>query len=187
MEDLDIVRQIRNGNADAYALLVGKYHRSLLNFIFRIVDDESLVEDIGQEVFFSVYRSLKDFDESKGTPFSAWLFTAARNRCISALRERRRRKPTDLEEIAILPDGGKNAEDMLLEQERMAALYASLRQLPEPLRMTLLRSLKGESLDKIAMGEGISTGTVKSRLFRAKERMKLLVREYFGGKGYERI
>jgi RNA polymerase sigma-70 factor (ECF subfamily) len=187
MDDLDIIRQIRTGNADAYALLVGKYHRPLLNFIFRIVDDESVVEDIGQEVFFTVYRSLKDFDESKGTPFSAWLFIAARNRCISVLRERRGEKRVGLEEIAILPDGAKSAEDMLLEQERMAALAASLQQLPEPFRMTLLRSLKGESLDEIAMAEGISTGTVKSRLFRAKERMKLLVREYFGGKGYERF
>ena len=76
---------------------------------------------------------------------------------------------------------------MLLEQERMAALAASLRQIPEPFRMTLLRSLKGESPDEIARAEGISTGTVKSRLFRAKERMRLLVREYFGGKKYEGV
>jgi len=187
MDDLDIIRQIRNGYADTYALLVGKYHRPLLNFIFRIVEDEGIVEDIGQEVFFTVYRSLKDFDEKKGTPFSAWLFIAARNRCISVLKERRGKKRVGLEELALLPDGGKSAEDMLLEQERMAALASSLQQLPEPFRMTLLRSLKGESLDDIAMTEGISTGTVKSRLFRAKERMKLLVREHFGGKGYEGV
>ena len=110
MDDLDIIRQIKNGKADAYALLVGKYHRPLLNFIFRIVDDESMVEDIGQEVFFTVYRSLKDFDESKGTPFSAWLFIATRNRCISFLRERRGRKRVGLEEIATLRDGAKGAE-----------------------------------------------------------------------------
>lgn len=46
MDDPDIIRQIKNGNADAYALLVGKYHRPLLNFIFRIADDEGLVEDM---------------------------------------------------------------------------------------------------------------------------------------------
>ena len=187
MEDPDIIRQIKNGNAAVYALLVEKYHRPLLNFIFRLVDDEGMVEEIGQDVFFSVYRSLKDFDEGKGTPFSAWLFIAARNRCISILRERRGKKRVGLEEIATLPDGAKSAEDMLLEQERMAALAASLQQLPEPFRMTLLRSLKGESLDEIATAEGISTGTVKSRLFRAKERMKLLISEHFGGKGYERV
>ncbi|HBG05403.1 MAG: hypothetical protein A2075_06460 [Geobacteraceae bacterium GWC2_58_44] len=187
MEDLEVIGQIKSGNADAYALLVGKYHRPLLTFIFRIIDDEGLVEDIGQEVFFTVYRSLKNFDVSKGTPFSAWLFIAARNRCISVLRERRGRKRVGLEEIATLADGAKSAVDMLLEQERTAALTASLRQIPEPFRTTLLRSLEGESLDEIALAEGISTGTVKSRLFRAKERMRLLVREYFGGKGYGRV
>ncbi|MBI1919562.1 MAG: sigma-70 family RNA polymerase sigma factor [Geobacter sp.] len=187
MDDLEIIAKIRNGNADAYALLVEKYHRPLLTFIFRIVDDESRVEDIGQEVFFNVYKSLKDFDERKGTPFSAWLFIAARNRCASVFRERRGRKRVGLEEIAALPDGAKNAEDMLLEQERMVALDACLRQIPEPFRMTLLRSLEGESLDQIATAEGISTGTVKSRLFRAKERMRVLVREYFGGKKYEGV
>lgn len=187
MDDQDIIGQIMNGNADAYALLVEKYHRPLLTFIFRIVNDEGVVEDIGQEVFFSVYRSLKDFDENRGTPFSAWLFIAARNRCISVLRERRGRKRVGLEEIAALRDNARSAEDMLLEQERMAALAASLQLLPEPFRMTLLRSLEGESPDMIAMAEGISTGTVKSRLFRAKDRMRRLVREYFGGKGYERV
>jgi RNA polymerase sigma-70 factor (ECF subfamily) len=187
MDDRDIIGQIKSGNTDAYSFLVEKYHRPLLTFIFRIVDDAALVEDIGQDVFFSVYRSLKDFDEGKGTPFSAWLFIAARNRCISVLRERRERKRVDLEEIATMPDGAKGAEDMMLEQERMAALAASLQQIPEPFRTTLLRSLKGESLEEIAMTEGISTGTVKSRLFRARERMRLLVREYFGGKGYERV
>ena len=187
MDDLAIIEKIRSGNPDAYALLVEKYHRPLLTFIFRIVGDGSLVEDIGQEVFLAVYKSLRDFDESRGTPFSAWLFIAARNRCISVLRERRAAKLVDLGEIAMLPDGAANAEDVLLRQERMAALAASLRQIPEPFRTTLLRSLEGESLDEIAVAEGISTGTVKSRLFRAKERMRLLVGEYFGGKGYERV
>ena len=187
MDDLAIIAKIRSGNADAYAMLVEKYHRPLLTFIFRIVDDESLVEDIGQEVFLAVYKSLKDFDESRGTPFSAWLFIAARNRCITVLRERRAGKLADLEEIGMLPDVAANAEEMLLRQERMAALSVSLRQIPEPFRTTLLRSLKGESLDEIVMAEGVSTGTVKSRLFRAKERMRLLVGAYFGGKGYERV
>ncbi|SRR6266545_1376041 len=187
MDDLTIIGQIKSGKRDAYALLVEKYHRPLLTFIFRMIDDESLVEDIGQDVFLAVYKSLKHFDENKATPFSAWLFIAARNRCISVLRERHGRKRVGLEDISTVADEAKNAEDMLLEQEKMAAFAASLQQIPEPFRMTLLRSLEGESMDEIAMKEGISTGTVKSRLFRAKERMRLLVREYFGGKGYERV
>ncbi len=187
MEDLKIIEKIRHGDVGAYALLVEKYHRQLLTFIYRMVRDEQMVEDIGQEVFFAVYKSLNDFDERKRTPFSAWLFIAARNRCISVLRERLREKRDGLEEIAALPDGTQSAEDMLLDQERMAAVTAALGQVPEPFRKTILMSLEGNSIEDIANTEGITIGTVKSRLFRGRERMRQLVIEFFGEKDHERV
>jgi RNA polymerase sigma-70 factor (ECF subfamily) len=82
VEDIDVVKRIKNGDVEAFSILVEKYHKYLLNFIFRLIGDEEIVEDIGQEVFLSVYKSLKDFDEKRGTPFSAWIFITARNRCI---------------------------------------------------------------------------------------------------------
>lgn len=187
MDDLAIIEKIKNGNADAYALLVEKYHRPLLTFIFRVAGDAEVVEDIGQEVFFAVYRSLREFDEAKGTPFSAWLFTVARNRCISFLRERRGRIRVGLEEVDSLADGALSAEERLLEVERMYALAASLQQVPEPFRKMILMGLEGCSLEEIALAEGVSTGTVKSRLFRGRERLRLLMGEFFGGKGHERV
>jgi RNA polymerase sigma-70 factor (ECF subfamily) len=187
MDDLDIIAQIKNGNPDAYALLVEKYHRPLLTFIFRVMGHGEQVEDIGQEVFLAVYKSLKDFDETRGTPFAAWLFTAARNRCLSALRERRARPRVGLEEIPPLPAETGTAEEMLLVKERLEALTASIRLIPEPFRQAIMLSLQGHSLEKIAALEGISAGTAKSRLFRARERLKKLVREYFGGKSYEGV
>ena len=78
-------------------MLVERYHRNLLTFIFRIVRDWHLAEDIGQEVFLDVYKELPSFDPGRGSPFPAWLFIVARNRSISELRRRgrsdRRRKP----------------------------------------------------------------------------------------------
>ncbi|MCX5906411.1 MAG: sigma-70 family RNA polymerase sigma factor [Deltaproteobacteria bacterium] len=174
MDDLDIIAQIKNGYPDAYALLVEKYHRPLLTFIFRVMGDGEQVEDIGQEVFLAVYRSMQDFDETRGTPFAAWLFIAARNRCLSALRERRGRHRVGLEEIPPL-------EELLLAKERLEALSASLRLIPEPFRQAIMLSLQGHSVEKIAALEGISAGTVKSRLFRAREHLKTLVSGYFGG------
>lgn len=168
MDDLKIIEKIRHGDIGAYALLVEKYHRQLLAFIYRMVGDEGMVEDIGQEVFFAVYKSLKDFDKGKGTPFSAWLFISARNRCISVLRERLRKRRDDLEEIVAFSDGTQNAEEMLLGQERMTAVSAALGQVPEPFRKTILMSLEGNSIEDIANTEGITIGTVKSRLFRQK-------------------
>jgi hypothetical protein len=66
VEDIDIVKSIQAGDSEMYALLVEKYHRHLLNFIYRLVGNEQLVEDIGQEVFFSVYKSLRSFNVQRG-------------------------------------------------------------------------------------------------------------------------
>ena len=183
LDELEIIRKIKAGDINAYALLVERYHRPLLAYIFKIIRNNDLAEDIGQEVFFSVYRSLKSFDENKGIPFSAWIFTAARNRCITALRQKQNREPIDLNEIEFLEDGKKNPEEHLLEREEMRAVVASLQQIPEPYKKTILMSLEGNSLEKIAISQSITLGTVKSRLFRAKERMRTLVAAYFGCKG----
>jgi len=186
MEDYDIIRQVKGGDPEAFALLVEKYHRQLLNFIFRIVRDPAVVEDIGQEVFLSVYKSLKEFDESRGTPFSAWLFITARNRCLSELRSGKRKEKVFLEDIAEMRSGQKNAEETLIADRRLRALHECLDQLPEPYRGAILRSLEGDSLHEIAERDGISLGTVKSRLFRARKMIKAFLNEYYGG-GYEGI
>ena len=89
MEDPEIVQAVKDGDIEAFSLLVEKYHRRLLNFIYRLTSDAEIAEDIGQEVFLSVYKSLDGFDVKKGVPFSAWLFIAAKNRCMSELRSRR--------------------------------------------------------------------------------------------------
>jgi RNA polymerase sigma-70 factor (ECF subfamily) len=86
VRDIDAISKIRAGDTEAFSALVEKYHRRLLNFIYTLTGDEAAVEDIGQEVFLSVYKSLDRFDEKRGVPFSAWLFIIARNRCISELR-----------------------------------------------------------------------------------------------------
>jgi RNA polymerase sigma-70 factor (ECF subfamily) len=180
LEDSDIIRRVKNGNIEAFSVLVEKYHRNLLNFVFRLLRDDDIVEDVGQEVFLSVYKSLKDFDETRGTPFSAWLFITARNRCISELRKRNGKEKVPIENCD-LRSKERSPEDILIDNEAEKALNASLQQLPEPYRSTILDSIQGDSLDEIAIRENISLGTVKSRLFRARKRMKLLLGEYYGG------
>ena len=186
MEDCEIIGQVKNGNPEAFALLVEKYHRQLLNFIFRIVRDPAVVEDIGQEVFLSVYKSMKEYDESRGTPFSAWLFIIARNRCLSEIRSGKGKEKVFLEEIADMSSGQRNAEETLIAEQRRRALNECLDQLPEPYRGAILGSLEGDSLLEIAARDGISLGTVKSRLFRARKMIKAFLVEYYGG-SYEGI
>jgi RNA polymerase sigma-70 factor, ECF subfamily len=185
MNDNVIIRLIRNGDVDAFAQLVRKYHKNLLAFIYRLVRDPHLTEDIGQEVFLDVYKSLSKFDPEMGTPFSAWLYFCARNRCISELRKRGRTEYVPLEDYHIITGGLESADEALIRQEGLAALAASLEQLPEPFRTTMVKSLQGASLDEIACQSGIPQATVKTRLFRAKEKIKQLMKEYLGGVCHE--
>ena len=186
MDDNAIIRRIREGDVDAYAVLVRAYHRNLLAFIFRIVRDPHLAEDIGQEVFLSVYKELPRFDPDQGTPFAAWLYIAARNRSISELRTMGRAELLPPEELHRFAGTGPTAEEALIRQEEREALAASLAELPEPFRSTILMSLDGASLEEIAQRCGVPRATVKTRLFRAREKIKQALFKHVGGDAHER-
>ena len=186
MNDNTIIRLIQDGKIDAYAGLVEKYHKNLLSFIYRFVRDPHLTEDIGQEVFLSAYKSLSKFDTETGTPFVAWLFVIARNRCINYLRDRQIVKNVPIDEDRQLPVSGGTAEEELIRHEELRILTSSLEQLPEPFKTTIMKSLEGASLDEIACEYGIPLSTVKSRLFRAKAKIRQLMNIYIGGVSHER-
>lgn len=80
-----------------------------------------------------------------------------------------------------LAAGGKSPQEALLNAEYREAVKLSLEQLPEPYRSTLLRSVLGDSVNEIAADEGVPAGTVKSRIFRAREKMKMLMSDFLGG------
>ena len=183
MDELEIIRAVKAGDTSSYALLVERYHRPLLAFIFKMIKDRQLTEDIGQEVFLNVYKNIQSFDETKGTAFSAWIFTIAKNSSISAKRGRGLTDPLDIDLAEDLPaDGKKNPEEVLLARERMSLIAVALEQVPEPFKKTITMSLAGCSPATIAHSQKISVGTVKSRLFRAKERMRLLIDACLGFK-----
>lgn len=186
MNDIAIIKRIQRGDVDAFAQLVQKYHHNLLTYIYRFVRDSHLTEDIGQEVFLDVYKSLSRFDPEQETPFSAWLYISARNRCVSELRKRGNAESVQLEDHHMITGAENTAEVALIRHQERQALAASLDQLPEPFRTTMVKSLQGATLREIASHCGISTATVKTRLFRAREKMKQLMKEYVGGIGHER-
>ena len=186
MNDDTIIRLIQDGKTDAYARLVQKYHKNLLSFIYRFVRDPHLTEDIGQEVFLSAYKSLSKFDTEIGTPFVAWLFIIARNRCVNYLRDHQNVKNVSIDEQKHLPVSEDTAEEELIRHEDLRILTASLEQLPEPFKTTIMKSLQGTSLNEIACEYGIPLSTVKSRLFRAKAKIRQLMNIYIGGVSHER-
>ncbi|MBN2339054.1 MAG: sigma-70 family RNA polymerase sigma factor [Acidobacteria bacterium] len=180
MNDLEVVRRVQMGESEQFSLLVEKYHRQLLSFIHRLLGDPENVEDVGQEVFLSVYRSIRSFDMERGVPFSAWLFITARNRCVSELRKKRP-APLGTDALADLAARGANPEEDFRSSERVEAIRRALEQLPEPYRETLMESLGGEPPAEIARRLDISGGTLKSRLSRARQKMRLLLQGSPGG------
>ncbi|ABK16298.1 RNA polymerase sigma factor [Syntrophobacter fumaroxidans] len=188
-EDRAVIARIKNGDTGAFAVLVQKYQGRLLTFIHRMVRDGKIVEDIGQEVFLDVYKSLRNFDETRGTPFSAWLFIAARNRCVNELRKRTGEHCVHIDAVdaADLGVDLRTAEHLLLEHERRSALRDSLAKISEPLRKPIFMWLNGGSLAEIAEACGVSPGTVKSRLFRAREKVRVCVQHQAGGKNHDGV
>ena len=186
MEDLTIIRRVQGGDSEAYALLVKKHHQGLLSFIHRMARDRHLAEDIGQEVFLSAYKALPRFDPDRGTPFLAWLCVMARNRCVSVLRQRGRTRLIAVEDAPELAADGPGMEERLMAGEERRALAASLEKLEEPFRSTILMSLRGELLEDIACTFGVPRATVRTRLYRAKEKLRRLVAASFGGVCHER-
>jgi RNA polymerase sigma-70 factor, ECF subfamily len=175
LEDLDIIIRTRQ-DPKAFELVLRKYHRHVLNFIFQIVPDESIVEDLGQEVFINVYRSLSNFDEKRGVPFGAWLFAIARNRAISELRRRKFNPPLPLADHDQFPDNGPGPDEILLGKEKLAAIEEALEQLEEPFKSALVASIRGASLKEIARDCSLPLNTVKTRVFRAREKLRILLR-----------
>ena len=153
-------------------MLVRKYHHHLLNFIFRIMQDQFIVEDIGQEVFISVYRALPNFDEKRGVPFSAWLFIVARNRCISELRKKKAANFVPIFEDLPASVQASAPDEILIQKEQREGLMRAIEKLEEPFQEALLKSLKGASIMEIARGCNVPINTVKTRLFRAREKLR---------------
>lgn len=177
-EDTEIIQRVKRGNSNAYGILIRKYHYHLLNFINRIVRDSTLVEDIGQEVFISVFRNLSDFNEQRGVPFSAWLFIIARNRCISELRKRKKMvfEPiiTDIPAVGCECD----PEAVHIHSEQFNQLKAALEQLEEPFKEALIKSLRGHSIDEISCECNVPINTVKTRLFRARQKLRVSLKAF---------
>lgn len=178
MEDKEIIRRVKMGETEDFTLLVEKYHRKLLSFIFKIVGDPGVVEDIGQDVFLKVFQSIDRFDPDSGTPFSAWLFITARNHAITHLRNGARWKFASVENIDPLQSAGSGPLEILLNAEDKEALHDCLHQISEPYRSTLIGSLEGKKINEIAQLQGLLPGTIKSRLHRAKKQLQALMHKH---------
>jgi len=159
VSDEGLVQQVRRGEMGAFDELYRRYNRRLLGYIRRYVHDRATAEDLVQEVFITVLRDRAAFGPGNGR-FAGWLFTVARNRCLTSLRDVRR----DLEKRERLGQvAGEATADA--PPERSHGLRRVLAGLPPAQQEALMLKQVGElTYREIAEIQGIPEGTVKSRL-----------------------
>jgi RNA polymerase sigma-70 factor (ECF subfamily) len=170
-DDQDAIGRVLNGDIDSFRLLVQRYQRPLYCFIHNLVSNTHDAEDLAQEVFLTAFRHLAFYDSTQGA-FSTWLFTIARNKCLNALRKRR---PINL---PFLPDTPvPRAPDLeLFEAEWFLRLDKALDTLPFAQKTVfVLAEIQELPLEEISQIEGVPVGTIKSRLSRAKEKLRSLL------------
>ena len=192
MSDREIDRQLvaraQSGDKRAFELLVEKYQRKLARLLSRFIRDPAEVEDVTQEAFIKAYRALPAFRGDSA--FYTWLYRIGINTAKNYLMAMSRRAPTSTEveaEDAEGYDEGEQLRDIntpesvLLTNEIAETVNATIQQLPEELRTAIqLREIEGMSYEDIAKVMDCPIGTVRSRIFRAREAIAVQLRPLLG-------
>ena len=184
--DMELVQRTVAGDQRAYGLLVLKYQRRIQRLIGRMVRDVDLVEDIAQETFIRAYRALHQFRGD--AQFYTWLYRIAVNTAKKALLEMKR-DPTIVESFIAGDDDDETSwrkseptseetpESVLAAKEIAAVVNRAMAELSEDLRRAVtLREIEGLSYEEIALALDCPIGTVRSRIFRARESISAKLR-----------
>jgi RNA polymerase sigma-70 factor (ECF subfamily) len=174
--DLDLVRRAQQNERGAFDLLVLKYQHKVIKLVARLLRDPTEAEDVAQEAFVKAYRALGSFRGDSA--FYTWLYRIAVNTARNSIASRQRR-PLDYE--AELSESEQNnvaarlkhddtPEATVLSEEIRQTVNSAIEQLPEDLRTAIvLREIEGLSYEEIAAAMDCPVGTVRSRIFRARE------------------
>src|SRR5882672_5953619 len=175
--DESLVTRVLAGETAAFEDLVKRYERAIVNFIYRMIGDYDQALDLAQEVFFKVYRSLGRFDPTYR--FSTWLYRIASNRSIDHLRKKNPAlfsldDPGDAssrtDRVVQLRSASRGPDELLASVELGRQIGQAIESLPPGYReLVLLRHLQGMPYATIAQMKRLPLGTVKNRLFRARE------------------
>jgi RNA polymerase sigma-70 factor (ECF subfamily) len=166
--DTAVVHRVLGGDVDAFRTLVERYEAAVLRLARGISPRSTGAEDVAQETFVAAFAALSRFDAARGR-FDCWLLTIAKNRCLNA---RRKKSPLPLADPPE-PVDDATPEGALSRADVRRRLDAALDALPEDLRSTfVLAEIVGLETDRIAEIERVAPGTIRSRLSRAKARLR---------------
>lgn len=174
--DIELVERVQQGDKAAFDVLVQKYQQKVVNLISRFVSDHSECYDVAQETFIKAYRALPNFRGD--SQFYTWLYRIAANTAKNHLASQSRKTPSyavdvdDAEHFA--GESGlkefTNPENLLLTDEIKHTIYSAIEALPDDLKSAItLREIEGLSYEEIASVMDCPIGTVRSRIFRARD------------------
>ncbi len=184
-EDQELVSAARAGSEEAFDRLIRRFHASVYNLVYRMLDDPNEASDTVQEVFLKVFRGLGRFHAQAS--LKTWIFRIAVHESSNRRRwwRRHRARETSLETrvlsgsggvvplAELLVEGGRSPFDQAYSEEARQAVDGALRELPEPYRTAVvLRDLEEFSYEEIHEVLQVSVGTVKSRVARGREALK---------------
>jgi RNA polymerase sigma-70 factor (ECF subfamily) len=180
--DVQLMLDVKAGDEESFELLLRKYRIPLVNFLYRMVRDSAVAEDLAQEVFLRVYRARKEYAPS--AKFTTWMFRIATNLALNSVRDNRHRQMEismdqtvaagDDEHPAIeVPDRTPTVEQVLVARSRSEMILAAINALPEKQRAAvLLHKYQELDYDEIARILECSESALKSLLFRAYETLR---------------
>lgn len=185
MPELDdkLIHDALLGEQKAFTGLVDRYQGSVYHVVFRIVRDREIASDLVQETFMKAFSSLKSYRSEYR--FSTWLYKIAANASIDHLRKKRIKAlsldnpiATKDGQVAIeIPDNRHHPEDEIIRRERAVSIKEAIESLPDKYRVVIVaRHQEDKSYDEIAEELGVPVGTVKARIFRARELLKKKLR-----------
>ena len=186
--DQQLVERAQHGDKHAFELLVAKYQRKLGRLLSRFIRDAAEIEDVTQEAFIKAYRALPSFRGDSA--FYTWLYRIGINTAKNYLVAMGRRAPTttefDIADAETFEDGEQlkdlnTPENELMSKQIAKTVNQTLQELPDELRTAItLREIEGLSYEDIAISMGCPIGTVRSRIFRAREAIAEKLRPMLG-------
>ena len=175
-KETEIIHQILEGDIESFRLLLARYEKPVIRMIRNITYDAESCEDIAQEVFMTAYKKLTSFDHTRSS-FSTWLFTIARNK---SLNELKKKKPLPISKPSEMSNPHNPSDDMA-KKEFYDRLDKTLHALPSrQMRAFILAEFEKLPYAEIAQIEGTRIGTIKSRINRAKMKLRTALEDFAG-------
>ncbi len=175
----NLIKRAIDGDESAYKQLLENYRGAIYNLIYRMVHNREETEDLVQEAFMKAFKALPTFNEEYA--FSTWLYKIAVNNCIDHMRKKRLKtfslnKPLQSKDGELdreFPDTSMSPDKDILSDEKSRLIEAAIQELPENYKTAIiLRHAEEKSYEEIAQILDIPLGTVKARIFRAREMLK---------------